>query len=106
MSDDVETAAPALEGSPDGGMEREYNLRLRHPERDAIYAACRDASAVAREALTMQRDVAYGPGPRQTLDIFPAAQPGPVLLFSTAATGGRWIRMFSASLRLISSKPV
>jgi arylformamidase len=87
MSDRTETASGLLNGAPNERLEREYNLRLRHPEREAIYAACRNASIVVRETMTMHRDVAYGPGPRQKLDIFPAAEPGPVLLFFH---GGYW----------------
>lgn len=87
MSDPIEAASPLLEGVPNERLEREYNLRLRHPERDAIYAECRNASTLVREEMAMRGDVAYGPGPRQTLDIFPAAEPGPVLLFFH---GGYW----------------
>ncbi len=87
MGDGVKTAAQPLESVLNEGMEIEYNLRLRHPERETIYAACRNASTVVREAMAMRCDVSYGPGPRQRLDIFPAAEPGPVLLFFH---GGYW----------------
>ncbi len=71
----------------DEAVEREYNLRPRHPERESVYAGFAERSAAYREtpgALLNQR---YGEGPRACLDVFPAGAGAPILVF---IHGGYW----------------
>ncbi|MBP2292905.1 alpha/beta hydrolase [Azospirillum rugosum] len=71
----------------DEAMEREFNLRPRHPEREAVYADFARRSAAFREAHPALLDQRYGPGPRARLDVFPAGDGAPVFLF---IHGGYW----------------
>lgn len=70
-------------------LEAQYNNRARVPEHGEILARWAQASALARSGAPAARlDVPYGSGPGETLDIFPAAEPGaPVLVF---IHGGYW----------------
>jgi arylformamidase len=70
-------------------LDTQYNNRARIPEHPALFARWRTASEAARAGLpTARLNVAYGRQPSQTLDVFPAAQPGaPVLVF---IHGGYW----------------
>lgn len=71
----------------DDGLEAQYALRQRHPEREEIYRDHRRRSAAVREAGHCQLDVRYAPGPRCLLDVFPAATQGAALFF---VHGGYW----------------
>jgi arylformamidase len=82
-----EAAANAL---IDPAAEREYNLRIRHPERDAVYRGFAARSAAYRDASPCRLDLRYAAGPRCTLDWFPAAGGAarpPLLVF---IHGGYW----------------
>ena len=70
-------------------LEAQYNNRARVPDHARVLDNWAKASALVRQsAADAQLDVAYGPGADETLDIFPAAQPGaPVLVF---IHGGYW----------------
>src|SRR5689334_7591731 len=71
-------------------IEREYNLRVRHPERDAVYARFAEASADLRGRWPGFRTIAYGDTPRQAIDFFPAAtaiRRAPLFVF---IHGGYW----------------
>lgn len=69
----------------------EYNLRARTPDHPAFIAGWETGSAAAGETLRGHRDLPYGPGPRQKIDIFPAAEAdAPVLAF---VHGGYWQNM-------------
>jgi arylformamidase len=70
-------------------LEAQYNNRARVPDHARVLDNWAKASALVRQsAAGAQLDVAYGPGAGETLDIFPAAQPGaPVLVF---IHGGYW----------------
>lgn len=52
--------------------EAEYNVRLRHPDRQDVYEQCLEASAAAYRTLASERDVRYGAGDRARIDYFPA----------------------------------
>ena len=68
--------------------EAQYNNRARVPEHEAIFERWRAASALARAELSPKVDLRYGPGPGETLDVFPSGRPGsPVLVF---IHGGYW----------------
>ena len=69
-------------------LEAQYNNRARIPEHPQLFAQWRERSAQARARRACTLDVPYGPGPNETLDVFPAARPGaPVLVF---IHGGYW----------------
>jgi arylformamidase len=69
-------------------LEAQYNNRARVPDHAGHFARWQQASALVRSKTSAQLDIAYGPGAGETLDVFPAAQPGaPVLVF---IHGGYW----------------
>ena len=69
-------------------LDEQYDNRARVPEHPQIFERWDKASALAREGLSRRLDVAYGDGPNETLDIFPAARANaPVLVF---IHGGWW----------------
>ncbi|MDF1856843.1 alpha/beta hydrolase [Pseudooceanicola sp.] len=69
-------------------IDRQYDVGTYHPAAPSLSAAKITRSREARATLTCKLDVAYGPRPRQKLDVFPAAEPGaPVLVF---IHGGYW----------------
>jgi len=67
--------------------EREYNLRAAFPDHAQWFARWAADSARARASMRVMRDVRYGAGPKQTLDLFPAQRPRGALLF---IHGGYW----------------
>ena len=82
-------------------LELEFNPRAVARNLDERLAASAAASAETRARLDCVLDVRYGPGPRETLDIFPVSNPEagsgsgagpgtPVLLF---IHGGYWRAM-------------
>ncbi|MEP6941769.1 MAG: alpha/beta hydrolase [Betaproteobacteria bacterium] len=85
-------SAPIPRTSPssiDPGLERQYNLRLRHPERTAVYERFAKSSADFRAATPELRELRYGAGPRCVLDFFPArgGSAAPLFVF---IHGGYW----------------
>lgn len=69
-------------------LNRMYNNRALVPEHVQHFVQWADASDDARQAHANQCDIAYGDGPRETLDIFPSTKPGaPVVVF---IHGGYW----------------
>ena len=69
-------------------LDRMYNNRALVPEHAMHFARWADASDDARAAHPCQTDIAFGDGPMEKLDVFPAAQPGsPVVVF---IHGGYW----------------
>jgi arylformamidase len=69
-------------------LDSQYNNRALVPDHPAILGRWAEASALARERMTCELDVSYGPTPAETLDVFPAAAPdSPVLVF---IHGGYW----------------
>jgi arylformamidase len=71
----------------DDTLEAEFALRKRHPERDMIYDGHRRRSAIVRVEGPCILDQRYAAGPRCLLDIFPAGDRAPVLVF---IHGGYW----------------
>ena len=67
--------------------EREYNLRAAFPDHVEWFARWAADSERARASMRMARDVRYGIGPKQTVDLFPAERPRGALLF---IHGGYW----------------
>jgi arylformamidase len=70
-------------------LDAQYDNRARVADAAAHLAKWAEASALARERSPARRmDIAYGDGPSEMLDIFPAAQPNaPVLIY---VHGGYW----------------
>ena len=71
-------------------LDRMYNNRALVPEHGEIFARWRDDSLRTRQQHRAFLDIAYGSGPSETLDIFPAQRDGqgaPVLVF---IHGGYW----------------
>lgn len=72
-----------------GTVEALYNNRAAVPDHPAVMARWK-ASAEAARALHPLVRLAYGPGPRETIDLFEAEEPaagGPVVVF---IHGGYW----------------
>ena len=66
--------------------EVEYNNRARVPENPALMAGwARDAAAYREERAP--RSIAYGPGPRNSIDFFSSGGNGPIVVF---IHGGYW----------------
>lgn len=82
-------AAASARDSQDGPawLETQYNMRIRHPERDAVYKEYQRRSERLRASLPCHLDLRYAEGPRAVLDLFPAAEGGRLLLF---IHGGYW----------------
>lgn len=70
-------------------LDSMYNNRALVPDHARHFAQWAEASDDARDAHTNQLDIAYGDGPMETLDVFPAkAKKGaPVVVF---IHGGYW----------------
>jgi arylformamidase len=69
-------------------LDAQYNNRARVPDHPRIFERWAQASALARERSSRRLDVAYGPGPNETLDVFPCTRAdAPVLVF---IHGGWW----------------
>ncbi len=69
-------------------VEREYNLRAAFPDHPHWFARwAADSRGGARRVLTQPLNVRYGSGPKQTIDLFPSANPRGALLF---IHGGYW----------------
>lgn len=67
-------------------LEAEYNNRARVPDHPAVMQRWREAAAAARDAHPPET-VAYGPGPRELMDLFSAGDDAPVAVF---LHGGYW----------------
>ena len=74
----------------DAQLESQYNARAAVPEHVGIQADWQRRSEQIRSSRACKLDLAYGEGPRQQLDLFPADTPNrPLLLF---IHGGYWQR--------------
>ena len=72
----------------DAYYEGQYNNRLSIPDAADCNARGVARSTAARARLASRLDLAYGPSPRQRIDLYPAAAPGaPILSF---IHGGYW----------------
>jgi arylformamidase len=80
--------APIWRGLTRAEIAAQYDMRLAVPDGPACSARKRALSARVRARLPGPRDVAYGHGPRQQLDIYPAGcDRAPILIF---VHGGAW----------------
>jgi arylformamidase len=76
-----------MTSSEPGFAEREYNLRAAFPDHPQWFARWAADSERVRASMRVVRDVRYGTGPKQTVDLFPAERPRGALLF---IHGGYW----------------
>lgn len=83
----------------DDALEAEFALRRRHPEREEIYDGHRQRSAALRARGGCLLDQRYGTGPRCLLDVFPAGDGAPVLLF---IHGGYWRALDKSDVSFIA----
>ncbi len=67
-------------------LEAQYNNRALVPDHPAVMARWREAAEAARAASPPQQ-IAYGPGPREVMDLFEAGPDAPVAVF---LHGGYW----------------
>jgi len=73
---------------PSEELEHHFNPRVAVADAETYLAGRAEASAEVRRRLEGRYDIAYGDGPRQLLDVFPAEQKGaPIHLF---VHGGYW----------------
>jgi arylformamidase len=71
--------------------EAEYNNRARVPEHVEIFAQwTRDAEAFRKAAPHAALGLSYGPSPRQTIDLFPAADDDAATPLMMFIHGGWW----------------
>ncbi len=72
-------------------LDRQLDLRRYWPDHQEHIDRWARASAAVRDVLPAVLDLAYGPGPKQSLDLFPAVgrdgRPAPLLAF---VHGGYW----------------
>lgn len=72
----------------DGALAAHFMPRIAVPDHEKWLGEDLAASAPVRQGEGVRRDVRYGPGPRQVLDVFPARRPGaPILVWFH---GGYW----------------
>jgi arylformamidase len=74
------------------GLDREYNNRAKVASFADYLARYARESEATRKALGARLDVPYGPTPAETLDIFPAAGPGPAPI-NVFIHGGYWMAL-------------
>jgi len=69
-------------------LTAQYNNRALVPDHARHLARWAEASALSRSTSVCRLDLRYGDGPQESLDLFPATNPGaPVLVF---VHGGYW----------------
>jgi len=84
-------------------IDAQYNAGASIPDFGALMAHCQVASARTRETLPCHLKAPYGPTLAETLDIFPAEQPGaPVVVF---LHGGYWRRGAAADYSFVAEGP-
>jgi arylformamidase len=68
--------------------EAEYNNRARVPEHPSVIAGwARDAQAWRESRRNLFHTISYGPGTRNTIDVFPSRNQGDIVVF---IHGGYW----------------
>lgn len=71
-------------------LEREYNMRTRHPERETVYRHHAALSEALRARAVGLLDERYAPGERCLLDLFVAPRPAPDAPLLVFLHGGYW----------------
>ncbi len=87
-------------GYDQAGLDAQYNNRLRWPDYKAHFANWRAWSTETCAKLPCRLDLAFGPGPMEKLDIFPAEANGaPVVVF---IHGGYWYSLDKADYSYVA----
>ena len=82
------------------GLDAQYNNRAMVPDHGAIIEKWLAESAAVRRRLDVRLDLAYGPGARERLDLFPAGGDGaPIFAF---IHGGYWQMMDKSALSCLA----
>ena len=71
------TAVPVFRDYDQTALDAQLNLRARWPEHPQFFERWAADSAAIRAARGGELDLAYGSGPEETLDLFPASAGGP-----------------------------
>lgn len=96
-------SGPVWRGMTAEEIRTQYDMRAAVPDGPAFSAARRARSDLVRARLGGARDLRYGLGPRQTLDIYPADRAAaPVLVFFH---GGAW-RSLSKEVQAYMAEPL
>src|SRR3989442_7422180 len=86
-------------------LDREYNNRAKVKDAPEWLERYARESAKARAELSCRLDVAYGPSPGETLDVFPApgsaSAPGHVFIH-----GGYWHPLRQGQRGLLAGRPL
>jgi arylformamidase len=81
-------------------LDGQYNNRARVADYARFLERWTQASALSRERLSRRLDVRYGPGPSETLDVFPTHRAGaPVFVF---IHGGYWRALDKSDVSFIA----
>jgi len=72
------------------GLDAQYNNRARFPNYLEHFAAWQRWSAQTRAVLPGHLDLSFGPGPDETLDVFPATTEGGAAPLYVFIHGGYW----------------
>jgi arylformamidase len=82
-------------------VEREYNNRAAFPDHPQWFARWAEWSAAAYAGLRVARDLRYGPGPKETLDLFLPA--GPARGTFVFLHGGYWRALDKADFGFVAT---
>jgi arylformamidase len=86
--------------------EKEYDNRARVPEHPEIFARwAKDAAAYRQAARGAELGLKYGPSPRQTVDLFPAADDGAATPLALFIHGGWWRTLEPAAFSQLAAGP-
>ena len=86
--------------------EKEYDKRALVPEHPEIFARWqREAAAFRAGARDAQLDLRYGPGPRQTVDLFPAKDDDEQTPLALFIHGGWWRSLEPAMFSQLAAGP-
>jgi arylformamidase len=90
---------PIFLGYDQEALDREYDNRRKVADFADYFARYASESAAARREFECRLDVPYGPGPSETLDIFPGGPSAPIQLF---IHGGYWRAMDKADFHYVA----
>lgn len=93
--------SPIFLGYDRAALDREYNNRGKVADFADYLARYTRESEATRRALPCRLDLAYGPKPGETLDVFPATgpRPAPIQLF---VHGGYWMALDKADFSFVA----
>jgi arylformamidase len=85
-------------------LDAQYDLRTHFPEAASLYEAfCERESEKARGELTHHLDVPFGPTLAEHVDLYPAGEDAPVLVY---VHGGFWVLRTSKEFGFVARGPV